>query len=35
MNLSANDKIQLGKSLKSLGRDFDKLHEWIEKTKDE
>jgi len=35
MNLSANDKIQLGQNLKSLSRDFDELLNWIEKAKDE
>jgi hypothetical protein len=35
MNLSANDKIQLGQSLKLLAKDFDELLDWIEKAKEE
>jgi len=31
MELTADDKIKLGKNLKSLAKDFKKLREWIEK----
>mgnify|MGYP001082967287 CR=1 FL=1 len=34
VNLSADDKIKLGKNLKSLANDFDKLHNWIEKVEE-
>ena len=32
MNLSGKDKIELGRNLKSLARDFSELLKWIEKT---
>lgn len=32
MNLSGKDKIELGRNLKSLARDFGELLKWIEKT---
>ena len=35
MNLSADDKIKLGKNLKSLANDFDKVRNWIEKVEEE
>jgi hypothetical protein len=35
MNLSASEKIQLGRSLKSLAKDFDQLRDWVEKVEDE
>lgn len=35
MNLSANDKIQLGQNLKSLTKDFNELLDWVEKLEDE
>lgn len=35
MNLSADEKIQLGKNLRSLANDFDKVRNWIEKVKEE
>lgn len=31
MDLSADEKIKLGKNLKSLAKDFDRLLDWIEK----
>jgi hypothetical protein len=31
MELTAEDKIKLGKNLKSLAKDFEKLREWVEK----
>lgn len=34
MDLSAEEKIKLGKNLKSLTKDFDKLLDWIEKTEE-
>jgi hypothetical protein len=34
MNLSANDKIQLGQNLKSLTKDFNELLDWADKVKD-
>lgn len=35
MNLSADDKMKLGKNLKSLANDFDKVCNWIEKVGEE
>lgn len=35
MNLSATDKIKLGKNLKLIAKDFDEVLEWIEKVKEE
>ena len=35
MNLSADDKMKLGKNLKSLANDFDKMRNWIEKVEEE
>jgi len=34
MNLSANEKIELGRNLKSLSKDFDELLDWIEKVEE-
>jgi len=34
MNLSANEKIQLGRNLKSLSKDFDELLNWIEEVEE-
>lgn len=34
MNLSAEEKIQLGRNLKSLAKDFNELRDWIEKKED-
>jgi len=35
MNLPADEKIQLGKNLKSLAKDFKELLEWVENVSDE
>ena len=35
MDLSADDKIKLGKNLKSLAKDFGKLLDWVEKMEKE
>lgn len=35
MDLSANEKIKLGKNLKSLAKDFDKMLDWVEKMEKE
>jgi hypothetical protein len=34
MDLSADEKIKLGKNLKSLAKDFDKLLNWIERMEE-
>ena len=34
MDLSADEKIKLGKNLKSLAKDFDKLLDWIDKMEE-
>ena len=34
MDLSADDKLKLGKNLKSLAKDFNKLVDWIEKMEE-
>ena len=34
MDLSAEEKIKLGKNLKSLAKDFDRLTDWIEKMEE-
>ena len=35
MDLSADDKIKLGKNLKTLAKDFEKLLDWVKKMEDE
>lgn len=35
VHLSADEKIELGKNLKSLANDFDKLRNWLEKVEEE
>lgn len=35
MNLSAKEKIQLGHSLKAIGKDFDELLNWVDRGKDQ